>query len=99
MNGKRSNKKKGAPIGGISGTPPCQGRVTPESQPPTRHRAPASRRLLSIAQASEYLSLSTWTIREMTWRGDLPHIRCGRRILLDIYDLDEWIERGKFHHE
>lgn len=53
------------------------------------------RRLCAIAEAARYLSLSTWTIREMIWRGDLPHVRQGRRILLDLRDLEAWVDREK----
>ena len=31
----------------------------------------------------------------MVSRGDLPHIKTGKRILLDLKDLDRWIERAK----
>jgi hypothetical protein len=31
----------------------------------------------------------------MVWTGTLPHIRRGRRILLDLRDLDAWIDRAK----
>lgn len=78
------------------GTGPSQPRVpTDPSHPPTDRASVVSPRLLSIAQAARYLSVSTWTVREMIWRGDLPHVRCGRRILLDLRDLDTWIEREK----
>jgi len=97
LNPKQGNQKKNQVRNG-SRTFRCQCRVTTQSSPPKRDSASVvhtPRRLLSIAQASEYLSLSTWTIRELVWRGDVPHIRCGRRILLDVHDLDAWIERGK----
>ncbi len=53
------------------------------------------RRLCAIAEAARFLAVSTWTVREMVWRGDLPHIRNGRRILLDLRDLEAWVERTK----
>jgi excisionase family DNA binding protein len=60
----------------------------------SRHQT-LPRRLCAIAEAARYLALSTWTVREMCWRGDLPHIRQGRRILIDLHDLDEWVARSK----
>jgi excisionase family DNA binding protein len=54
-----------------------------------------SRRLVSLAEASEYLAVSDWSVRAMVWRGDLPHVRRGKRILLDLKDLDSWIDREK----
>ena len=57
---------------------------------------PASQaRLLSLRDAAVYLSVSHWTLREMIWRGDLPSVRVGRRILIDREDLDRFIERCK----
>jgi len=53
------------------------------------------RRLVSLAEASEYLSVSDWSIRAMVWRGDLPHIRLGKRILIDSRDLEAWIDKSK----
>ncbi len=53
------------------------------------------RRLCSIHEAATYLAVSDWTVRRMVWTGALPHIRRGRRILLDLRDLDAWIDRAK----
>jgi len=58
--------------------------------------AAASRaRLLSLRDAAVYLALSYWTLRELIWRGELPAVRVGRRILIDREDLDSFIERCK----
>lgn len=62
-----------------------------------------TKRLYSIAQGAEYLGLSVWSVRERVWSGELPCIRpdpikpntVGRRVLLDIEDLDRWIESHK----
>ena len=32
---------------------------------------------------------------KMIWAGKLPYVKADRRIYLDIYDMDEWIERNK----
>jgi hypothetical protein len=32
---------------------------------------------------------------EMIWAGKLPCIKDGRRILLDIRDMDEWVDKSK----
>jgi len=53
------------------------------------------KRLYSIEDAAEYLGRSVWGVREMLYAGKIPFIRDGRRILLDIRDMDEWIERNK----
>jgi excisionase family DNA binding protein len=31
----------------------------------------------------------------MVFRGEIPHVRAGRRVLVDIRDLEEWIELNK----
>ncbi len=52
-------------------------------------------RLLDLQAAAHYLSLSYWTIRDMVSRGEIPHVRAGRRVLIDVRDLDRWIDRNK----
>ncbi len=46
-------------------------------------------RLLSDADAAEYLGISRTTLREL----DLAHKRLGRRVLYDIRDLDRFVDR------
>ncbi len=48
-------------------------------------------RYLSLAQASEYLGISTRTLRD---RDDLPRYRVGKKILLfKKSELDTWLEQ------
>jgi excisionase family DNA binding protein len=53
------------------------------------------KRLYAIPEAAEYMGRTPWAIREMVWKGKLPAVRDGRRILLDVEDLDRWIEANK----
>ena len=53
------------------------------------------KRLLSVPEGGSYLGRTTWAVREMIWAGKLPIVRDGRRILLDIEDLDRWINNNK----
>jgi excisionase family DNA binding protein len=53
------------------------------------------KRLYSIKEAAMYLGRSIWSVREMLWAGKIPCVRDGRRILLDIRDVNNWIERNK----
>ena len=55
------------------------------------------RRLLRLKPAAAYLSLSTWTLRTIIQRGELPVVRYGENApwLLDIRDLDAWVDRHK----
>lgn len=54
-----------------------------------------NRRLLTVEQAAEYLSLSTREIYNMFANRELLRVRRGKRIMIDIRDLDLWIERNK----
>lgn len=56
---------------------------------------PQSRRLYNIKEASVYLGRSVWALREMLWAGKMPYVKDGKRILLDIQDMDTWIQRNK----
>lgn len=54
-----------------------------------------SKRLLSVKDASLYLGRSVPAIRELIWAGTLPCVRIGKRIHLDIYDLEKVIEQHR----
>ncbi len=53
------------------------------------------KRLYSIPEAAAYLGRSVWAVREMIWAGKIRYVKDGRRQLLDIFDLDKWIEDSK----
>lgn len=62
-------------------------------------------RLLDLKDAATYLGLSYWTVRDLVLAGILPSVkipcprsgdgRTIRRILVDRYDLDTFIEQSK----
>ncbi len=54
-----------------------------------------AKRLYSIPEAACYLGRTVPSLREMIWAGKLQFIRDGRRILLDVHDLDTWIDQCK----
>ncbi len=54
-----------------------------------------ARRLYSIEDASVYLGRSVNGVREMMCQGKIPYIKDGKRVFLDIKDMDTWIERSK----
>jgi excisionase family DNA binding protein len=62
---------------------------------------PKPRRLLRLAEAAQYLHVSTGTLRAIVQRGELPVIRTGSNgdghvpWLIDRADLDGWIEKSK----
>jgi excisionase family DNA binding protein len=53
-----------------------------------------NRRLLSVQDACIYLSLSKRELYNMIG-SELPAVKRGRRTMLDIQDLDNWITRNK----
>jgi len=57
------------------------------------------KRLYSIKEASVYLGRTEWAVREMIWAGKMPCIKDGRRILLDIEDMNKWIEKTKVKYD
>jgi excisionase family DNA binding protein len=57
------------------------------------------KRLYSIKEAAFYLGRTVCAVREMLWAGKLPYIKDGRRILLDIQDMNAWVEKNKIRSE
>ena len=53
------------------------------------------KRLYSVPEAAIYLGRSAWSVRRLIWSGELPEVRAGRRIHLDIKDMDEFIDKNK----
>jgi excisionase family DNA binding protein len=53
------------------------------------------KRLFSIKDTSIYLGRSINSVRDMMHSGKIPFIRDGKRIFIDVRDLDLWIERSK----
>ena len=56
-----------------------------------------SKRLLRTRDAAQYLSISSWKLRRLIQDGRLPVVQdCdGSPFLLDVRDLDGFIERNK----
>jgi len=58
---------------------------------------PLNKRLYTLREASEYLGRSVWGVRELVWSGKLPVVRDegGRKIFLDLLDLEDFISKNK----
>jgi hypothetical protein len=57
---------------------------------------PITRRLLRLKPAADYVSMSTWTLRRLIQQGEIPVIqRENAPWLVDVEDLNGWIERSK----
>jgi excisionase family DNA binding protein len=53
------------------------------------------KRLFSLPEAAIYLGRSTWSVRRLIWSGELPQVRAGGRVHVDVQDMDKFIERNK----
>lgn len=56
---------------------------------------PSTKRLLSIKNSAEYMGRGVYGVREMIWNGEVPIVRSGRKIFIDIQDLDSYIQKNK----
>jgi excisionase family DNA binding protein len=54
-----------------------------------------AKRLYSMPEAAFYLGRTVDGLREIIWAGKIPYVKDGRRVLIDIRDMDEFIERNK----
>lgn len=47
-----------------------------------------TKRYANISEVSEYTSVSVKTLYEWASKGRIPSIKCGRRVLFDLHDID-----------
>ncbi len=57
----------------------------------------ARKRLFTLKEAAQYLGRTDWSMRELIWSARIPVVRVegGRKIFLDIEDLDAFITQNK----
>ncbi len=48
--------------------------------------------VMDSREAAAYLAVSTYTLRRMVRRGELPHTRVGRALRFRFTDLDAYLE-------
>lgn len=48
--------------------------------------------LLTIAEAAGYLNISTKTLRNWVYRGQVPYVKIGGAVRFRFSDLETWIE-------
>jgi excisionase family DNA binding protein len=66
------------------------------NQTPDSHRqGETPKRLFTLNEAGAYIGLSHWRVRSLIYSGQLPYVRLGRRILIDLKDLDALIDSKK----
>ena len=54
-------------------------------------------RLLTIAQAAEYMGRTIYSMRTLIWNGEIPIVRRpgGKKMWVDLVDLDRFIAQNK----
>ncbi len=53
------------------------------------------KRLYNLKEAAAYLGRSVWSVRELIWAGKIPVVKDGRKIFIDILDLEKYVENNK----
>ena len=56
---------------------------------------PLPKRLYSLPEAAHYMGRTLWSMRELIWKGSIPIVREGKRIFVDIVDMDAYAEKHK----
>ncbi len=56
---------------------------------------PLTKRLYDLKEASIYLGRPDFSVRGLIWKGALPIVKDGRKLYVDLYDLNEYVERHK----
>ena len=52
-------------------------------------------RLLTLKQAAAYTSTNVWFWRSRIWAREIPFLLCGKKYLIDLRDLDRFIDAQK----
>lgn len=57
----------------------------------------AGPRLLPLKKAADYLGLTVWAMRERIWAGQIPVVQFpgGRKMYVDVQDIEEFIQKNK----
>jgi hypothetical protein len=56
---------------------------------------PLPKRLYTLPEAAHYLGRTLWSMRELIWKGSIPIVREGKRIFVDVNDLNVYVESKK----
>ena len=59
---------------------------------------PLPQRLYTVPEAAHYLGRTLWSMRELIWKGSIPIVREGKRIFVDVNDLNLYIEKNKTNY-
>ncbi len=53
------------------------------------------KRIYSLPEAAHYLGRTLWSMRELIWKGSIPIVREGKRIFVDIADMEAYVNKHK----
>ena len=67
----------------------------PVNPPDNSHPQPVERRTLTIKETAASLGISDWMVYEMVKRGELKTIRVGKRILVPVSALDQFVAENQ----
>ncbi len=56
---------------------------------------PLPKRLFTLREASVYLGRTLWGMRELVWAGKISIVRDGKRMFIDIQDLEAYVKKNK----
>lgn len=56
---------------------------------------PKQKRLYTLKEAAQYLGRSEWGMRDLVWTGRIPVVRDGKKLFIDINDLEMYVSRHK----
>lgn len=57
--------------------------------------ATVNKRLFAIKELSESVGGTIWYWRQAIWAGELPVVKFGRKQMVDIRDVEKFIEKHK----
>ena len=60
---------------------------------------PLSKRLYTLPEAACYLGRSLWSMRELVWAGKISYVKDGKRVYVDILDLETYVCTNKMRFE
>ncbi len=56
---------------------------------------PLGKRLYTLKEAAVYLGRTVWGVRQLIWDGSIPVVKNGRKLYVDIKDLEDFIDANK----
>jgi hypothetical protein len=58
-------------------------------------KTPIPKRLYSVRDSSGYLCLGIHGVRKLIWDGKVPVVKIGRKMFIDIQDLETFVSKNK----